>query len=424
MEIDKSKIKQSLTSFGFEPANLSLINNLESKPKLTAHFDFIQDNPFEISSELEHLRVVSTFSLGDKSVLLLRHLETSSKNWKRNFETIVKEVFSERGKFDFVINEKQSIHNKLLVWPKERWRNLSFSIVSDYLALKEEDLNQEEVTHHMLRAITRILSLIISLVDERTYIDKFYKELTANDLGKTGSHQVGIAIPKDKHLFFGLLDETRLNPDVRLDFFDKQNNKRYKLRFIYYNNKLHGGTRNEYRLSWAREFLQENNPSVGDVIIFERKFIEGKNKFLISLVRKEAINLALEKEMEITNEFWLDPSEISGQESVKEGEKLRIEVNKYERSRKNRLMALAFHGYDCSVCNLNFVKKYGEIGNDFIHIHHTVPISKLKSNYQLNIEKDLIPVCPNCHAMLHKGDQMINRPFTVKELKKRMLTDA
>ena len=105
----------------------------------------------------------------------------------------------------------------MLVWPKGRWRNLSFSIVSDYLALKEEDLNQAEVTHQMLNAIIRILSLIISLVDERTYIDKFYKELTANDLGKTGSHQAGIAIPKNKHLFFGLLDETKLNPDVKLD---------------------------------------------------------------------------------------------------------------------------------------------------------------------------------------------------------------
>ena len=55
MEIDQSKIKQSLSSFGFEPASLSLINNLESKPKLTAHFDFVQNNPFEISSELNIL---------------------------------------------------------------------------------------------------------------------------------------------------------------------------------------------------------------------------------------------------------------------------------------------------------------------------------------------------------------------------------
>ena len=424
MEIDQSKIKQSLTSFGFNPANLSVINNLEAKPKLTALFDFIRNNPFKISSELEHLRIVTTFSLGDKSVLLLRHLETSSKNWKKNFEAIVKEVFSERGRFELMINEKQSIHKKEVVWPKENWRNLSFSIVSDYLALKEEGLNKEEVSHQMLRAITRILSLIISLVDERTYIDKFHKTLTANDLGKTGSHQAGIAIPKNKHLFFGLMDETKLNPDMKLDFLDKKNNKSHKLRFIYYNNKFHGGTRNEYRLLWLKEFLEENNPSIGDVITFERKFKEGEDKLFISIAKKETINLALEKEMEISNEFWLDPSEASGQESFKEGEKLRIEVNRYERSQKNRLMALAFHGYDCSVCDLNFVEKYGELGNDFIHIHHTVPVSKLKPSYQLDIKKDLIPVCPNCHAMLHKGDHMINRPFTVTELKKRMASNA
>ena len=42
MAIDQSKIKQSLTSFGFKPANLSVINNLEAKPKLTAFFDFFR----------------------------------------------------------------------------------------------------------------------------------------------------------------------------------------------------------------------------------------------------------------------------------------------------------------------------------------------------------------------------------------------
>ena len=79
--------------------------------------------------------------------------------------------------------------------------------------------------------------------------------------------------------------------------------------------------------------------------------------------------------MEITNEFWLDPSEDSGQEPVKEGEKLRIQVNKYERSQKNRLMALAFHGYDCSVCSLNFCE---EIRRDRKRFYSHSPHSSYK----------------------------------------------
>lgn len=47
-------------------------------------------------------------------------------------------------------------------------------------------------------------------------------------------------------------------------------------------------------------------------------------------------------------------------------------------------------------------KQYGNIGKGFIHVHHLVPLSAIKQDYQLNPNTDLIPVCPNCHAMLHR----------------------
>ena len=46
---------------------------------------------------------------------------------------------------------------------------------------------------------------------------------------------------------------------------------------------------------------------------------------------------------------------------------------------------------------------YGEIGADFIHVHHTVPASQLGNNYQLDPLTDLVPLCANCHAMAHYG---------------------
>lgn len=61
-------------------------------------------------------------------------------------------------------------------------------------------------------------------------------------------------------------------------------------------------------------------------------------------------------------------------------------------------------------------KIYGEIGNGFIHVHHLVPLSAIKENYHLDPINDLIPVCPNCHAMLHRQ----NPPLTPEELKQRM----
>jgi len=58
---------------------------------------------------------------------------------------------------------------------------------------------------------------------------------------------------------------------------------------------------------------------------------------------------------------------------------------------------------------------YGEIGNEYIHIHHIQFLSSIKQEHEINPEKDLEPVCPNCHSMLHK--KIGNKYLTIQELK-------
>lgn len=94
------------------------------------------------------------------------------------------------------------------------------------------------------------------------------------------------------------------------------------------------------------------------------------------------------------------PDEIS--EVLFEGLKEQVSVNKYERSSRARKKCIEYHGTSCSVCRMNFEEVYGEIGKGFIHVHHIVPLSEINSEYKLNYKDDLIPVCPNCHSMLHK----------------------
>lgn len=102
-------------------------------------------------------------------------------------------------------------------------------------------------------------------------------------------------------------------------------------------------------------------------------------------------------------------------EDCYEGAKSSMIVNKYERSSIARQKCVEKHGYQCKVCGMDFEKTYGIIGKDFIHVHHIVPISKIGKNYKIDYEKDLIPVCPNCHAMLHHGDD--GRVLSIEELK-------
>jgi len=73
--------------------------------------------------------------------------------------------------------------------------------------------------------------------------------------------------------------------------------------------------------------------------------------------------------------------------------------------------------YDCWVCGFNFEKTYGEIGAEFIEAHHTKPVSALKEEEQVST-KDLVPVCSNCHRMIHSKNPMINWRDLKKRLKK------
>lgn len=102
-----------------------------------------------------------------------------------------------------------------------------------------------------------------------------------------------------------------------------------------------------------------------------------------------------------------------------EGNSSRVEVNRYERNPLNRKYCLASKGYRCSICGFDFESVYGEIGHHFIHVHHIVPVSQIGPDYQINPETDLIPVCPNCHAMLHRRNPPLNPSYLKEHLVSR-----
>lgn len=77
-------------------------------------------------------------------------------------------------------------------------------------------------------------------------------------------------------------------------------------------------------------------------------------------------------------------------------------VNAYERDRAARQACISHYGLACAVCDLQFEERYGALGAGFIHVHQVVAVTELGSDYELNPIEDLRPVCPNCHAMLHR----------------------
>ena len=96
-----------------------------------------------------------------------------------------------------------------------------------------------------------------------------------------------------------------------------------------------------------------------------------------------------------------------------EGATRQVTGDIYERSAEARTICINRYGLNCAVCGFNFEKTYGEINEDFIHVHHLKPLAEIREGYKLSPIKDLRPVCPNCHAMLHQRKPA----YSIEELK-------
>ncbi|PIC88547.1 restriction endonuclease [Sporosarcina sp. P21c] len=114
------------------------------------------------------------------------------------------------------------------------------------------------------------------------------------------------------------------------------------------------------------------------------------------------------------------PEEFDTDQRIKfiEGAKVISISTRYERDEKARKASLDYYGYNCLVCGMNFESFYGEIGKSFIHVHHLQEISTIGKEYEIDPIEDLKPVCPNCHAMLHKRKPA----YSIDELKQMLLS--
>lgn len=110
----------------------------------------------------------------------------------------------------------------------------------------------------------------------------------------------------------------------------------------------------------------------------------------------------------------LYPDEVDRRGHYVEGAVKTVKVNQYERSGAARDECIRHYKPVCAVCKFDFGVVYGDIGLGFIHVHHLKPLSEIKGEYEPDPTKDLIPVCPNCHAMIHRKVPALS----INELKK------
>lgn len=119
------------------------------------------------------------------------------------------------------------------------------------------------------------------------------------------------------------------------------------------------------------------------------------------------------------NDIEPEFGELLTQPGYREGVTRQVVVNAFERNPDARKKCIEYYRKCrngrtlCEVCETSLIDFYGPIASGFIHVHHLKPLSEIRENYVVNPRTDLVPVCPNCHAMLHRREP----PYTVQELR-------
>ena len=198
-----------------------------------------------------------------------------------------------------------------------------------------------------------------------------------------------------------------------IDYIDKngvpENRNSTKYDLIIHNKKYPP----KYVVSIAHIFVinRELKPSEFDAVNAKKFLVENgfnvKSKKSVDLIDVNRVGsfVRLDDEYGKSSDFY-------------EGSIKQVQVNVYERNSEARKKCLEHHGYRCKVCDFDFEKVYGVIGKDYIHVHHIVDLASIGKEYKVDPVNDLIPVCPNCHAMLH-----IQKPIALSvEKLKRLIT--
>lgn len=74
-----------------------------------------------------------------------------------------------------------------------------------------------------------------------------------------------------------------------------------------------------------------------------------------------------------------------------------------ERSSSLPAKVKAVQGYECRCCGFDFKKTYGELGSEYIEAHHVSPVSNhFEEDRALDLSKDFVVLCANCHRMVHR----------------------
>ena len=227
-------------------------------------------------------------------------------------------------------------------------------------------------------------------------VESLTKKLSPTDVGASSTHQSGILIPVRDGARVFPAPLGRGDDDGWFKCLDPDGHE-WDFRF------KHRAKLSESRVTYTTPFVRKYGLQAGDSITITAPEDESP-RYRISFDSDVSAEAASGEE-----EFEFAP----------EGTVRRVWANSYERDPRNKAQAKMLHGTACFGCDLEMSATYGEIAEGFIHIHHVVPLSELDAPRAPD-PRDLVPLCPNCHAVVH----LCKPPLTIAELRERIQAAA
>jgi 5-methylcytosine-specific restriction protein A len=202
--------------------------------------------------------------------------------------------------------------------------------------------------------------------------------------------RLGSSVPKPTRWFWGI---DGMQPNTRKKIILNYQSKDYQGTVNIYSNDLS-------QIYWYSDLKEAFgfivNPESYPDLLFERIGLDHYKVSVLNTTGTDSLESVL----------------IS--ECISEGKRVQYYTTKYERNSTNRNEAIKIHGTRCMACGFDFEATYGEIGKNYIEVHHTKPLYSLEQETIVNPRTDLVCLCSNCHRMIHRKRDSI---LTLEELK-------
>ena len=173
-------------------------------------------------------------------------------------------------------------------------------------------------------------------------------------------------------------------------------------------NKQCSGINFSEALIWYKRFLESDyNPDIIATKEAEKERIKQERKEQRQKEKdkkKDSATSSIDTPKEHITRKGVKIKEQELDDNQREGAITQVNLTRRERNPKLREACLKKYGYVCQCCGIDFEKIYGEIGREYIEVHHLFPISQTEGEHEVDPEKDLIPLCSNCHSMIHRLD--------------------